>query len=64
MGKAPDGLNNNDLVVKSLSFRPVTGILIERIHTTGPNIWWRVLCDDGLVVEETEGYMTLLEDAQ
>jgi len=55
VGKPPDGLARN-----SASFRPVAGILLERIHMRSPNKWWRVLCDDGLVVEETEQYMSVL----
>jgi len=45
------------------AFRPVKGILLERIHYKSPNKWWRVLCDDGLVVEETEEYIALLSEA-
>jgi len=55
VGKAPDGLTRN-----MATFRPVTGILLKRIHYKSPNKWWTVLCEDGLVVEETEQYMTLI----
>ena len=55
VGKAPDGLTRNMAI-----FRPVTGILLKRIHYKSPNKWWTVLCEDGLVVEETEQYMTLI----
>lgn len=58
IGKQPDGL-----VRSGLLRRVVTGILLERIHVKSPNKWWTVLCGDGLVVEETEEYMTLLEEA-
>jgi len=53
-----DGLMRN-----MAAFRPVKGILLERIHYKSPNKWWRVLCDDGLVVEETEEYIALLSEA-
>jgi len=55
VGKVPDGLTRN-----MATFRPVTGILLKRIHYKSPNKWWTVLCEDGLVVEETEQYMTLI----
>jgi len=58
MGKVPDGLTRN-----MSTFRSVTGILLERVHSVSPNKWWTVLCDDGLVVEETEHYMALLQEA-
>jgi len=60
VGKAPDGLRN---MSPFKPFRAVKGILLERIHYKSPNKWWSVLCDDGLVVEETEEYIALLSEA-
>jgi len=47
-------------------FRPVTGILLEKIPPTAAsrNVWWRVLCEDGSVVEETETYMEVLSETR
>lgn len=57
VGKSPDGLTRS-----MAAFRPVAGILLERVHDNSPNKWWKVLCDDGLVVEETEQYMDILSE--
>lgn len=56
-GRAPNGMGSI-----GTKFRPVTGILLERVPTvaTSRNVWWRVLCDDGSVVEEVESYMEVI----
>ena len=56
-GRAPNGMGSI-----GTKFRPVTGILLEKIPlmANSRNAWWRVLCDDGSIVEETETYMEVV----
>ena len=56
-GRAPNGMGT-----VGTKFRPVTGILLEKLppHPQARNVWWRVLCDDGSIVEETESYMEVV----
>lgn len=60
-GRAPNGMGSI-----GTRFRPVTGILLEKIPPTAAsrNVWWRVLCEDGSVVEETETYMEVLSETR
>lgn len=62
VGKVPDGLMRRNMPPFK-PFKAVKGILLERIHYKSPNKWWSVLCDDGLIVEETEEYIALLSEA-
>lgn len=56
------GKAKSTLLMSTLGSRVVTGILIRRIETPTPaNLWWEVLCDDGIVTEEIEEYMELVQ---
>lgn len=55
----------SDMVVNSyMQFTPMTGILLGRIESAGPNRWWRILCTDGSITEEIERYIEVISEAR
>ena len=44
--------------------QPTLGVLLRRVTDTqvrfADNVWWEVLCEDGVVVEEIERYMEVI----